>query len=54
MIDKFIQIAVVNPEIVWVLTILFVFCIVGGFSLFILCVIAKHMEGFEKEDFFGE
>jgi len=27
---------------------------VGGFSLFILCVIAKHMEGFEKEDFFGQ
>lgn len=54
MIDKFIQIAVVNPEIVWVLTILFVFCIVGGFGLFILCVIAKHMEGFDTEDFFGK
>lgn len=54
MFDKLIQMAVVSPEIVWVLTILFVFCIIGGLSLFILCVIAKHMEGFDTEDFFGK
>ena len=54
MFDKFIEIAYTSPEVVWVLAVLFVFCIVGGFGLFILGVIAKHMEGFEKEDFFGQ